>query len=115
MGSVIVRVAERGEFFATRDSARRLTECAAVLPQREAVIFEWDGVAAVTGAFIDEFAKWAMGTRRRVGSRGMNDDVRAAYELACRRIEATWHAADDLTALTEELGLYGETPPGTLD
>jgi hypothetical protein len=88
MGSVIVRVGERGEFFATRDSARRLiAECADVLPWHEAVIFEWGGVAAVTGAFMDEFAKWAMDTRRRTGCRGMSDDVREAYELAWRRIE----------------------------
>jgi hypothetical protein len=32
-------------------------------------------------------------------------EYRAAYEAAERRL-----AADELTALTEELGLYGESP-----
>lgn len=87
MGSVIVRVAGRGTFFATRDSARRLiAETTGSLPEREAVIFEWAGVEAVTGAFAAEFARWAFGTGRRVGVRGMSEDVRAEYDLACRRL-----------------------------
>jgi hypothetical protein len=40
----------------------------------------------------------------------LDPEYRAAYEAAERRL-----AADELTALTEELGLYGEAPPGTLD
>jgi hypothetical protein len=87
LGSVIVRVGEIGQFFATRDSVRRLVaEHVDSLPSREAVILDWTGVHAVTGAFADEFARWAMATWRKVGSEGMNDDVRETYELACKRI-----------------------------
>lgn len=89
MGSVIVRVAEVGEFFATRDSARRLIkERADCFPERETIIFDWCGVAAVSGAFASEFAAWCLRTGRRVGNRGMNDEVRETYETAWRRLDA---------------------------
>jgi hypothetical protein len=93
-------MADFGEFFATRERGRRLIGEIDALPCREAVILEWDGVHAVTGAFMSEMTAWLYKTSRRVGNRAMNEDVQEAYALACRR-----HAADELTALTEELGL----------
>ncbi len=85
--SVIVHVANRGEFFATRESARRLIgEETGALPEREAVILDWTGVQAVTGAFAGELAKWCLSTARRVASTAMNEDVRRTYETAMRRL-----------------------------
>ena len=87
MGSVLVFVGDIARFFATRDAARRLIrEHADCYPEREAVIFDWTGVEAVTGAFAAEFAAWFLRTGRRVGNQGMNDEVRATYETAARRL-----------------------------
>jgi len=86
-GSLVIHVAALGEFFATRDSARKLIAQADALPLSLPVILDWRGVAAVTGAFADEFARWAMATHRKTGSDGMNADVLAAYNLACKRID----------------------------
>lgn len=86
-GSVIIRMAAHGEFFATRARARQLiAEVIDALPRRESVILEWDGVQAVTGAFMAELTGWLYVTTRRVGNRKMNEDVREAYALACRRL-----------------------------
>ena len=84
--SVLVFVGDIAEFFATREAARRLIrEHANCYPERTAVIFDWSGVAAVTGAFASEFAAWIISTGRRVGNQAMNDDVRGVYETAIRR------------------------------
>ena len=96
-GSVVIHAARRGQFFATRASARQIiSEEIDTLSQREAVILDWAGVQAVTGAFAAEMAKWYLSTARRVASTGMNSEVRETYETACRRESAaTEGAADD--------------------
>ncbi len=87
-GSVIIHVASRGQFFATRESARKMiSEEIDTLSRREPVIIDWAGVQAVTGAFAAEFAGWCLSAARRYGSIGMNDEVREAYVTACQRIE----------------------------
>jgi hypothetical protein len=87
-GSVIIHLARHGQFFATRDSARRIIRERVddVFPEREPVILDWSGVQAVTGAFASELAAWFLSTGRKVGSTGMNDEVRGVYESACRRL-----------------------------
>lgn len=88
MGSVIVRLAESGQFFATRESARGIiADRIEALPRHEAVILDWTGVEAVTGAFASELAAWLLRTSRKIGSQGMNDEVRDVYETAIRRLE----------------------------
>lgn len=88
MGSVVVHVADRGEFFATRDSAARLAGHIEAIPRGIAVIVDWRGVVAVTGAFASEYAAWYMGVARRIGNDGMSDDVRREFDVACRRLTA---------------------------
>lgn len=86
-GSVIVHVARHGEFFATREKARQIISAeTGALPEREAVILDWAGVQAVTGAFAGELAKWRLSTARRVASTAMNEDVRRTCETAERRL-----------------------------
>lgn len=90
MGSVIIRMADHGQFFffAARQKAREIIrDRIDVFPEREAVILDWTGVEAVTGAFASELAAWLLRTGRRVGSQGMNDEVRETYETAVRRLE----------------------------
>jgi hypothetical protein len=88
MGSVIIRLADYGEFFALRESARQfIREQIDVLPAHEAVILDWTGVQAITGAFAAEFTGWFLRTTRRIGSQGMTDDVRVEIDTACRRLE----------------------------
>jgi hypothetical protein len=87
-GSAIIHLAARGQFFATRDSARQIiAEEIDTLARSEGVILDWAGVQAVTGAFASEFAGWCLSADRRYGSIGMNDEVREAYVTACRRLE----------------------------
>ena len=89
MGSVIIRMADHGQFFATRQKARDIIrDRVEAFPEREAVILDWTGVEAVTGAFASELAAWFLRTGRRVGSQGMNEEVRETYETALRRLEA---------------------------
>jgi hypothetical protein len=88
MGSVVVHVADRGEFFATRDSARRLCEHIDAIPRSAAVIIDWQDVTAVTGAFASEVAGWYLGERRRLGCQRMSEDVRREWDTACRRLTA---------------------------
>ena len=93
MGSVVIHVARRGQFFATRESARQfIAEEIGTLSRREAVIIDWAGVQAVTGAFASEFAAWCLRADRRFGNIGMNDEVRETYVTAMRRLEE----ADDV-------------------
>ena len=93
--SVLIFVGDIAQFFATRDAARRLIrEHADRHPERVAVIFNWSGVAAVTGAFAAEFAAWFLRTGRRTGNQGMNDDVRATYETAVQRLSASRDAPE---------------------
>ena len=95
-GSVVIHIARRGQFFATRASARQIiSEEIDTLSQREAVILDWAGVQAVTGAFAAEMAKWYLSTARRVASTGMNSEVRETYETACRRESAAREGAHD--------------------
>ena len=57
MGSVVIHVARRGQFFATRESARQfIAEEIDTFSRREGVILDWAGVQAVTGAFAAEYA-----------------------------------------------------------
>ena len=89
-------IARRGQFFATRASARQIiSEEIDTLSQREAVILDWEGVQAVTGAFAAEVAKWYLSAGRRVASTGMNSEVRETYETACRRESAAREGAAD--------------------
>jgi len=88
MGSVIVRMADHGRFFATRGRMRQIiADRIETLPAREAVIVDWSGVESVTGAVAAEFAAHVLGTPRRIGSRGMNGEVRETYETAVRRLD----------------------------
>lgn len=84
-GTIILPVSRITWLFTTAGNARQLIEIANTLPQHEAVIFDWTGVDAVTGAFADEFASWFLSTRRRVASQSMNDAMRRAWELAWHR------------------------------
>lgn len=85
----IVCVADHGRFFATRASARKIiAERLEALPPHEAVILEWTGVEAVTNAFASELAAWLLASDRKIGSRGMNEEVRETYEKALRWLEA---------------------------
>ena len=88
----VVRVSDVAQFFATRDSARRLIAGHAnALPDGTAVIFDWSGVEAVTGAFMAEFVKRSTVNPRAIAHQGMNDDIRAAWNLAHSRTEADRH------------------------
>ena len=86
--AVVVHVASRGQFFATRESARQfIAEEIDALSRREGVIIDWAGVQAVTGAFASEYAAWCLSAGRRFGNIGMNDEVRETYVTAMRRLE----------------------------
>jgi hypothetical protein len=87
MGSIIIRPGSDSQFFATRDSARAICARIDALPRREAVIVDWTGVEAVTGAFASEYTAWSLRTRRRVGDRGTNHEVCTALNTAARRLD----------------------------
>jgi hypothetical protein len=87
-GSVIIRLAVYGRFFATRALARRITgERLEALPSGDAVVLDWTGVEAVTGAFASELVSWLLRAGRKAGNRGMNEEVRETYDTAVRRLE----------------------------
>ena len=86
---MIVRMADYGQFFATRALAKRIiSEQIEALPASEAVVLDWTGVEAVTGAFASELVAWFLRAGRRVESRGANDEVGEAWETAVQRLEA---------------------------
>lgn len=88
-GSVIVCVAESGRFFATRASARKIiAERIEALPLGEPLVLDWTGVEVVTNAFASELAAWLLRADRKIGSQGMNEEVRETYEKALRWLEA---------------------------
>jgi hypothetical protein len=84
-----VRMADYGQFFATRAKARDIiAERFEALPPGEPLVLDWSGVEAVTGAFASELAGRVLRTGRKIGTEGMNDEVRETWETAVRRLAA---------------------------
>jgi hypothetical protein len=82
-----VRLADYGLFFATRQKARDIiADRIEALPLGEPLVLDWSGVEAVTGAFASELAGWFLRAGRKIGTEGMNDEVRETWETAVRRL-----------------------------
>jgi hypothetical protein len=84
------RLAEHGEWFATRHNARLIREQIetqiAELPDNEPIVLDFDGVEMVTGGFADELAGelWtSYGSRLRIEDG--NEDVAEMVALALTR------------------------------
>jgi hypothetical protein len=84
----VYRVADAGEFFATRESARRICQAATARSRRSVLTLDFEGVKAVTAAFADELITrladhpWT--------TEGASAEVREVLDLAWeRRCEET--------------------------
>lgn len=89
----VVRMAAYGSFFATRQKMREIISERLDALQGQAIIIDWEGVEAVTGAFASEYAAWFLRTPG-VHVRWMNDEVRETIALARRRLAEPETAAE---------------------
>jgi anti-anti-sigma regulatory factor len=84
-----LRLADDGEFFATRNSGQQMRErAAALLAERsgQMLILDFSGVAAVTVGFADELvASLVANHGPRIGLDGMNPEVAEVIERALSR------------------------------
>jgi anti-anti-sigma regulatory factor len=92
-GPAVVRMAAYGSFFATRQKMREIISGRLDALQGQAIIIDWEGVEAVTGAFASEYAAWFLRTPG-VHVRWMNDEVRETIALARRRLAEPETAAE---------------------
>ncbi len=87
--STTCRLAEHGEFFATRAKARAIREGLEKLPASEAVIFDFGGVAGMTVSFGDELVGKFTANHPHWAVTGASADVLETVETVLRRRRAS--------------------------
>jgi hypothetical protein len=96
-----VRIYRGAPFFATRKAAHPIAaEIASAAATGGAVIADWSGIEAVTGAFMDEYV--ILTKDRDVTNEHMNDDVLETYALILGRQEGrtTFHHRGECPSYT---------------